>query len=59
MLFISIMEIEKPKKITAGQVLKKYNLTANELDDLLDQIYTELEANHTSDLGDVDSVLAE
>ena len=53
------MEIEKPKKITAGQVLKKYNLTANELDDLLDQIYTELEANHTSDLGDVDSVLAE
>ena len=59
MLFISIMEIEKPKKITAGQVLKKYNLTANELDDLLDQIYTELETNHTSDLGDVDSVLAE
>lgn len=50
---------QKEKKLTAGQVLKRFNLNANELNDLLDQIYTELEANGTSDLGDVDSVLAE
>ena len=31
------------KKMTAGQVLKKYNLTVNELDELLEQIYNELD----------------
>jgi poly-gamma-glutamate capsule biosynthesis protein CapA/YwtB (metallophosphatase superfamily) len=31
------------KKLTPGAVLKKYNITAEELDQLLDQIYTELE----------------
>ena len=34
---------EKPKKITAAQILKKYNLTPNELDEMLEQIYNTLE----------------
>ena len=35
---------EKPtKKITASQILKKYNLTPNELDEMLGQIYETLE----------------
>ena len=38
-------ENEKPKKITAAQILKKYNLTPNELDEMLEQIYNTLEEN--------------
>ena len=34
---------EKPKKITASQILKKYNLTPSELDEMLEQIYNTLE----------------
>ena len=34
---------KKPKKLTPASVLKKYGLTATELDELLDQIYTESE----------------
>ena len=36
-------ENEKPKKITASQILKKYNLTPSELDEMLGQIYETLE----------------
>ena len=36
-------ENEKPKKITAAQILKKYNLTTAELDQMLGQIYETLE----------------
>jgi hypothetical protein len=36
-------ENEKPKKITASQILKKYNLTPSELDEMLEQIYNTLE----------------
>ena len=36
--------MDKPvKKLTAGAVLKKYNIMVEELDQLLDQIYDELE----------------
>ena len=35
---------EQPaKKVTAAQVLKKYNLTPDELDEMLEQIYNTLE----------------
>ncbi len=34
---------EPKKKMTAMQILKKYNLTVNELDELLEQIYNELD----------------
>ena len=38
-------EVEKTKKLTASAVIKKYNLTANELDEMLSQIYETLEEN--------------
>ena len=39
-------ENEQPtKKITASQILKKYNLTTVELDQMLEQIYNTLEEN--------------
>ena len=42
----NIGEVEKPvKKMTASAVLKKYNLTASELDEMLSQIYKTLEEN--------------
>ena len=52
------MESEKTekKKITAGQVCKKYNLTPDELDQLLEQIYTELEANSSEATGPGDDI---
>jgi hypothetical protein len=34
----------KEKKLTASQVLKKYNLTPMEADEMLEQIYNTLEA---------------
>ena len=44
MILERIMETEKPaKKVTAAQVLKKYNLTPDELDEMLEQIYNTLE----------------
>jgi hypothetical protein len=43
----------KPKKITPGAILKKYNLTAVELDQLLEQIYEELEK--TADVSEPDT----
>ena len=40
----SIVEVEKTsKKLTASAVIKKYNLTPNELDEMLSQIYETLE----------------
>jgi hypothetical protein len=51
------IEMDKPvKKLTAGAVLKKYNITVDELDQLLDQIYTELE-NDEDKNEDVNSVV--
>ena len=41
----NIGEVEKTKKLTASAVLKKYNLTASELDQMLSQIYETLEEN--------------
>lgn len=38
------METEKPaKKLTASAVLKKYNLSPSEADEMLEQIYNTLE----------------
>ena len=40
-----IVDVEKSvRKLTASAVLKKYNLTPIELDEMLDQIYNTLEA---------------
>ena len=37
-------DVEKPtKKMTASQILKKYNLTPSQLDEMLEQIYNTLE----------------
>jgi membrane-anchored protein YejM (alkaline phosphatase superfamily) len=39
---------EPKKKMTPMQVLKKYNLTVNELDELLEQIYNELDKSENN-----------
>lgn len=39
----------KQKKLTPASVCKKFNLTAIELDELLDQIYSELEKQEDSE----------
>lgn len=39
----------KVKKVTPASVCKKFNLTALELDELLDQIYSELEKQEDSE----------
>ncbi len=39
----------KVKKVTPASVCKKYNLSAVELDELLDQIYSELEKHDTDE----------
>ena len=42
----NIVDVEKSvRKLTASAVIKKYNLTANELDEMLSQIYETLEEN--------------
>jgi membrane-anchored protein YejM (alkaline phosphatase superfamily) len=46
----NVVEVEKSvKKMTASAVLKKYNLTANELDQMLSQIYETLEEQGNSE----------
>ena len=46
----NIDENEKSlKKMTASAVLKKYNLTANELEEMLSQIYETLEEQGNSE----------
>ena len=42
----NIVDVEKSvRKLTASAELKKYNLTASELDQMLSQIYETLEEN--------------